>query len=105
MSEAVKNWVKVRKWFQNLKAHFFYGKEKEAFDYEELKKKDPWEISLGQSLFVKLVPSFVNDISEEALQAEMEEHLDDEQRFKVNRKNELSSKELKMTQDILNLST
>lgn len=70
------------------------GKKKEDFDYEALKKKILEQFRSGKSLFGKdgAFAPLLKDFLEAALQAELEEHLDGEQRWKGNRKNGHSSK-------------
>ena len=70
-------------------------KQQPAFDYEALKKKTLEQFRSGKSLFGKdgAFAPLLKDFLEAALQAEMEQHLDDEQRLKGNRKNGHSSKE------------
>ena len=82
-------------------------KKKEAFDYEALKKKTLEQFRSGKSLFGKggAFAPLLKDVLEAALQAEMEEHLDEEQRLKGNRKNGHSSKELKTAEGSFDLST
>lgn len=82
-------------------------KKKEAFDYEALKKKTLEQFRSGKSLFGKggAFAPLLKDVLEAALQAEMEEHLDEEQRLKGNRKNGYSSKELKTAEGSFDLST
>jgi transposase-like protein len=81
--------------------------KKEGFDYEALKKKTLEQFRSGKSLFGKdgAFGPLLKDFLEAALQAEMEEHLDEEQRLKGNRKNGLSSKQLKTADGTIDLST
>ena len=64
-------------------------KQQPVFDYEALKKKTLEQFRSGKSLFGKdgAFAPLLKDFLEAALQAEIEEHLDDEQRDKGNRKN------------------
>src|SRR5665811_2522185 len=82
-------------------------KEKEVFDYEALKKKTLEQFRSGKSLFGKdgAFAPMLKDFLEAALQAEMEEHLDEEQRFQGNRKNGHTTKELKTAEGTIDLST
>ncbi len=82
-------------------------KKKEAFDYEALKKKTLEQFRSGKSLFGKggAFASMLKDFLEAALQAEMEDHLDEEQRFKGNRKNGHTPKELRTAEGTIELST
>ena len=82
-------------------------KQQPAFDYEALKKKTLEQFRSGKSLFGKdgAFAPLLKDFLEAALQAEMEQHLDDEQRLKGNRKNGHSSKELKTAEGTIDLST
>src|ERR1051325_4816249 len=82
-------------------------KQQPAFDYEALKKKTLEQFRSGKSLFGKdgAFAPLLKDFLEAALQAEMEEHLDDEQRLKGNRKNGHSTKELKTAEGTIDLST
>jgi len=78
-----------------------------SFDYEALKKKTLEQFRSGKSLFGKdgAFAPLLKDFLEAALQAEIEEHLDDEQRDKGNRKNGHSTKALKTAEGTIDLST
>jgi len=82
-------------------------KKKEVFDYEALKKKTLEQFRSGKSLFGKggAFAPMLKDFLEAALQAEMEDHLDEEQRFKGNRKNGHTAKELRTAEGTIELST
>lgn len=82
-------------------------KQQPAFDYEALKKKTLEQFRSGKSLFGKdgAFSPMLKDFLETALQAEMDDHLDDEQRLKGDRKNGYSTKELKTAEGTIDLST
>jgi putative transposase len=82
-------------------------KQQPAFDYEALKKKTLEQFRSGKSLFGKdgAFAPMLKDFLETALQAEMDDHLDDEQRLKGDRKNGYSTKELKTAEGTIDLST
>ena len=82
-------------------------KKKEVFDYEALKKKTLEQFRSGKSLFGKggAFAPMLKDFLEAALQSEMEDHLDEEQRFKGNRKNGHTAKELRTAEGTIELST
>jgi putative transposase len=82
-------------------------KQQSGFDYEALKKKTLEQFRSGKSLFSKdgAFAPLLKDFLEAALQAEMEEHLDEEQRLSGNRKNGHSSKQLKTAEGTIDLST
>ena len=84
-----------------------WEKQQPAFDYEALKKKTLEQFRSGKSLFGKegAFAPLLKDFLEAALQAEMEEHLDDEQRDKGNRKNGHTTKALKTAEGTIDLST
>ncbi len=73
-------------------------KQQSGFDYEALKKKTLEQFRSGKSLFGKdgAFAPLLKDFLEAALQAEMEEHLDDGQRLEGNRKNGHTTKEAKL---------
>lgn len=82
-------------------------KRQPAFDYEALKKKTLEQFRSGKSLFGKdgAFAPMLKDFLETALQAEMDDHLNDEQRLKGDRKNGYSTKELKTAEGTIDLST
>jgi transposase-like protein len=82
-------------------------KQQPVFDYEALKKKTLEQFRSGKSLFGKdgAFAPLLKDFLEAALQAEMDEHLDDEQRDKGNRKNGHTTKALKTAEGTIDLST
>ncbi len=82
-------------------------KQQSDFDYEALKKKTLEQFRSGKSLFSKdgAFAPLLKDFLESALQAEIEEHLDNEQRLKGNRKNGRTTKELKTAEGTIDLST
>ena len=82
-------------------------KQKEVFDYEALRKKTLEQFRSGKSLFGKdgAFAPMLKDFLEAALQAEMDDHLDDEQRLKGNRKNGFTTKDLRTAGGTINLST
>ncbi|MEO7835528.1 MAG: hypothetical protein ABIR50_09420, partial [Ginsengibacter sp.] len=71
--------------------------KKEAFDYEALKKKTLEQFRSGKDLFSKggAFAPLLKDFLEAALQAELEEHLDQESPELNNRKNGYNTKFLK----------
>lgn len=81
--------------------------KKSGFDYEALKKKTVEQFRSGKSLFGKdgAFAPMLKDILEAALAAELEDHLDDEQRSTGNRKNGHSTKQLKTAEGTFELST
>lgn len=81
--------------------------KKEAFDYEALKKKTLEQFRSGKSLFGKdgAFAPLLKEFLEAALQVEIEEHLDEEQRLKGNRKNGENTKQLKTSDGTFELST
>ena len=82
-------------------------KQQPAFDYEALKKKTLEQFRSGKSLFGKdgAFAPLLKDFLEAALQAEMEDHLDDEQRLNGNRKNGQNTKRLKTAEGTIDLAT
>jgi transposase-like protein len=81
--------------------------EKEAFDYEALKAKALEQFRSGKSLYGKdgAFAHLLKDFLESALEAELEVHLDDEQRKNGNRRNGQSSKLLKTAEGSFELTT
>jgi transposase-like protein len=81
--------------------------EKEAFDYEALKTKALEQFRTGKSLYGKdgAFAHLLKDFLESALEAELEVHLDDEQRKNGNRRNGQSSKLLKTAEGSFELTT
>ena len=81
--------------------------EKEAFDYEALKSKALEQFRSGKSLYGKegAFAPLLRDFLESALEAELEAHLDEEQRKKDNRRNGQSTKLLKTEEGSFELST
>src|SRR5438874_13017397 len=81
--------------------------KKEGFDYEALKKKTIEQFRSGKSLFGKggAFAPMLKDFIEAALEAEAQEHLDEEQRAMGNRRNGYGSKQLKTADGTFELST
>lgn len=82
-------------------------KQKPDFDYEALKKKTLEQFRSGKSLFGKdgAFAPLLKDFLESALEAEMDEHLNEEQRINGNRKNGHSSKKLKTADGTFDITT
>jgi len=82
-------------------------RKKEAFDYEALKKKTLEQFRSGKSLFSKggAFAPLLKDFLEAALEAEMEEHLNHEERQKGNRKNGHNYKQLKTSNGTFDLAS
>jgi transposase-like protein len=82
-------------------------KQQPGFDYEAVKKKTLEQLRSGKSLFGKdgAFAPMLKDFLESALEAELDSHLDEEQRIKGNRKNGYSTKQLKTAEGTLDLST
>lgn len=82
-------------------------KKKEAFDYEALKKKTMEQFRSGKDLFSKggAFAPLLKDFLEAALQAEMEEHLAQEDPELNNRKNGYNTKSLKTGAGTFELDT
>lgn len=82
-------------------------KKKEAFDYEALKKKTLEQFCSGKDLFSKggAFAPLLKDFLEAALQAELEEHLDQEDPEQNNRKNGYNTKLLKTGAGTIELDT
>ena len=81
--------------------------KKEAFDYEALKKKTLEQFRSGKDLFSKggAFAPLLKDFLEAALQAELEEHLDQEDPELSNRKNGYNTKFLKTGAGTIELDT
>lgn len=81
--------------------------EKEQFDYESLKRKTLEQLRSGKSLFGKdgAFAPLLKDILEAALDGEIEDHLDEEQRSVGNRRNGKTSKRLKTADGTIDLDT
>lgn len=82
---------------RTLKTQFITCKTKKAFDYEALKKKILEQFRSGKDLFSKGEPSLplLKDFLEAALQAELDEHLEQQDPEQKNRKNGYNIKLLK----------
>lgn len=82
-------------------------KKKEAFDYEALKKKTLEQFRSGKDLFSKggAFAPLLKDFLEAALQAELEDHLDQEDPELNNRKNGYNTKSLKTGAGTFELDT
>jgi transposase-like protein len=82
-------------------------KKKEAFDYEALKKKTLEQFRSGKDLFSKggAFAPLLKDFLEAALQAELDEHLEQEDISQDNRKNGYSTKLLKTGAGTIELDT
>lgn len=82
-------------------------KKKEAFDYEALKKKTLEQLRSGKDLFSKggAFAPLLKDFLEAALQAELEEHLQQQDEEESNRKNGYSTKLLKTGAGTIELDT
>lgn len=82
-------------------------KKKEAFDYEALKKKTLEQFRSGKDLFSKggAFAPLLKDFLEAALQAELDEHLEQEEDSQDNRKNGYSTKLLKTGAGTIELDT
>lgn len=81
-------------------------KQQPGFDYEALRKKTLEQLRSGTNLFGKdgAFAPMLKDFLESALDAELDNHLDDQQRRKGNRKNGYGSKQLKTSEGTLDLS-
>jgi len=81
--------------------------KKDRFDYEALKKKTLEQLRSGKSLFGKdgAFAPLLKDILEAAMEGELENHLDEEERASGNRKNGKSSKRLKTADGTIDLET
>lgn len=81
--------------------------KKEAFDYEALKKKTLEQFRSGKDLFSKggAFAPLLKDFLEAALQAELEEHLDQESPELNNRRNGYNTKSLKTGAGTIELDT
>jgi len=82
-------------------------KKKEAFDYEALKKKTLEQLRSGKDLFSKggAFAPLLKDFLEAALQAELEEHLQQQDEEENNRKNGYGTKLLKTGAGTIELDT
>lgn len=82
-------------------------KKKEVFDYEALKKKTIEQFRSGKSLFGKdgAFAPLLKDFLEAALEAEVNAHLDEEERQNGNRKNGYRSKQLRSADGTFELNT
>lgn len=81
--------------------------KKEHFDYEALKKKTLEQFRSGKSLFSKggAFAPLLKQFLEAALQAELEEHLENEEPESQNRRNGYNSKQLKTSDGTIELDT
>ncbi|ULQ56516.1 IS256 family transposase [Flavihumibacter rivuli] len=81
--------------------------DKQHPDYDSLQKKALEQLRSGKSLFGKdgAFAPMLKQFIEAALEAELEEHLDDEQRDNGNRKNGKNSKRLKTAEGTLDIET
>ena len=81
--------------------------KKDKFDYEALKKKTLEQLRSGKSLFGKdgAFAPLLKDILEAAMEGELENHLDEEERSTGNRKNGKTSKKLKTADGTIDLET
>lgn len=75
-------------------------KKDSNFDYDALIKKALEQFRSGKFLFGRMVPSL---LLKESLEAEIEEHLDDEERENGTRKNGQGLKRLKTAEDIIQI--
>lgn len=82
-------------------------KKKEAFDYEALKKKTLEQFRSGKDLFSKggAFAPLLKEFLEAALQAELDEHLEQEDEEQTNRKNGYNTKLLKTGAGTIELDT
>ncbi len=81
--------------------------DKQHPDYERLQKKALEQLRSGKSLFGRggAFAPLLKQFIEAALEAELDEHLDDEQRDNGNRKNGKTSKRLKTAEGTLDIET
>ena len=81
--------------------------KKQAFDYEALKKKTLEQFRSGKDLFSKggAFAPLLKEFLEAALQAELDEHLDNEDEAQQNRKNGYTTKQLKTASGTIELDT
>jgi transposase-like protein len=79
----------------------------DQFDYDGLKKKALEQFRSGKSLFGKdgAFAPLLKEFLESAMEAEIEEHLTDEQRDNGNRKNGHTSKRLKTAEGTIDIET
>lgn len=82
-------------------------KKKEAFDYEALKKKTLEQFRSGKDLFSKggAFAPLLKEFLEAALQAELNDHLENEEDELQNRKNGYTTKQLKTASGTIELDT
>ena len=82
-------------------------KQQPGFDYEAMRKKTLEQLRSGKSLFGKdgAFAPMLQDFLESALDAELDTHLDEQQRSKGNRKNGYGVKQLKTSEGTVDLST
>lgn len=80
---------------------------KENFNYDALKKKALEQFRSGKPLFGKdgAFAPLLKEFLEAAMEGELEEHLDDEERDNGNRKNGRTSKRLKTAEGTIDLET
>lgn len=85
---------------------FFMLKNQQPY-YEALKKKALEQLRSGKSLFGRdgAFAPMLKEFLETALEAEIDDHLDDEQRGNGNRKNGKTSKQLKTAEGTLDIET
>lgn len=82
-------------------------KKEEGLDYEQMKQKALEQLRSGKSLYGKdgafapLLKSFLDA----ALEAELEEHLDEEERSSGNRKNGKTSKSIRTSEGTISIDT
>lgn len=81
--------------------------EQEKMDYEEMKRKALSQLRTGKSLFGKdgAFAPMLKAFLEQALEAEMEEHLSEAERVQGNRRNGVQRKQLKTGEGTLELET
>src|SRR3984885_1308746 len=81
--------------------------KKDKFDYEALKKKTLEQLRSGKSLFGKdgAFAPLLKDILEAAMDGELDNHLDEEERSNGNRKNGRTSEKLKTADGTIDLET
>ena len=81
--------------------------EQTTIDYEEMKRKALSQLRTGKSLFGKdgAFAPMLKAFLEEALEAEMDSYLDEEERVKGNRRNGVQRKQLKTGEGTVELET
>lgn len=81
--------------------------EQEKMDYDEMKRKALSQLRTGKSLFGKdgAFAPMLKAFLEQALEAEMEEHLSEAERVQGNRRNGVQRKQLKTGEGTLELET